>query len=515
MNVVLYLRYSSDKQTEQSIEGQDRVCTEFCERNDYTIVGRYIDRATSAFKDTDKRVQFQQMIRDAEKRQWDAVVVYKLDRFARNKYDSATFKYKLNKYGVRVISATENISDNPEGIILEAVLEGMAEYYSRELSQKVRRGCRESALKAKNLGGTVPLGYKLEDHRLVIDPVGAKIVKEAFELYSTGTPVSTIVRTFNARGYRTVTGKEFNKNSFHNLFYNKRYIGTYIYDGIEIENAVPAIVDRETFEKAQKRRKTNAICKAKGKAKSEYLLTQKLFCGHCGALMVGESGTNQNGDSYYYYTCVGRKRTHSCDKKPIRKEVIEQLVIQDILSYLSPDIIEHLADMAVRYIEEENAHNTRIPVILGEIAEIEKRKTNLLKLVESGYNSPDLIDRLAGLDKEKQAAETRLAEEKANLIAFNKQDVIDRFSDLVNSDPQDINVQRTLIDMVVRSVTVWDEPDGYKVTIAHNLDKSGEPSIYSDSSNDDAPCPANPNNSLGFLFVPSERIFIKTIMLYR
>ena len=455
------------------------------------------------------------MIRDAEKRQWDAVVVYKLDRFARNKYDSATYKYKLNKYGVKVISATENISDNPEGIILEAVLEGMAEYYSRELSQKVQRGCRESALKAKNLGGTVPLGYKLVNHQLVIDPMGAKIVKEAFDLYSAGATISTIIETFNAKGYRTATGAEFNKNSFHNLFRNKRYIGTYVYTDVEIENAVPAIVDRETFEKAQKRLKSNAIGKARGKAKSEYLLTQKLFCGHCGCAMVGESGTNQNGDEYRYYTCVGRKRSHTCDKRPIRKEVIEQLVVQDILSYISPEVIDHLADMAIKYLDEETRNNTRIPIILGEIAELEKKKTNLFRLVEKGYDSPDLTDRLIELDNEKQAAETRLAEEKANMISVNKQDIIDRFSNLVNSDPKDIDVQRTLIDTVVRSVTVWDTPDGYKVTISHNLDKSGAPAIYSDTDGCDAPPPVNPNNLFGFSFIPNERIYAKTIMVYR
>ena len=133
MDVVLYLRYSSDRQNEQSIEGQMRVCKQYCEANGYNITDMYIDRATSAFHDTEKRLEFQRMIKDSDKHLWNAVIVYKLDRFARNRYDSATYKAKLKKNGVRVVSATENISDNPEGVILESVLEGMAEFYSKEL----------------------------------------------------------------------------------------------------------------------------------------------------------------------------------------------------------------------------------------------------------------------------------------------------------------------------------------------------------------------------------------------
>ena len=147
MNVVLYMRYSSDKQTEQSIEGQERICTAYCQSHNMTIIGKYIDRALSASKHTEKRDEFQRMIRDSEKQTFEAVVVYKLDRFSRNRYDSAIYKNKLRKNGVKVVSATENISDSPEGIILESVLEGMAEFYSKELSQKVSRGMHETALK--------------------------------------------------------------------------------------------------------------------------------------------------------------------------------------------------------------------------------------------------------------------------------------------------------------------------------------------------------------------------------
>lgn len=182
----LYLRYSSNSQTEQSIEGQRRVCLEYCERHGITCVAQYEDRVTSASHDSQRRHSFLKMIQDAERHPWDAVIVYKLDRFARNRYDSATYKAKLKKAGVKLVSATENLSDNPESIILESVLEGMAEFYSAELSQKIHRGLRESALKCNFAGGQIPLGYKIVNKKFVVDDVTAPIVKEAFELYANG-----------------------------------------------------------------------------------------------------------------------------------------------------------------------------------------------------------------------------------------------------------------------------------------------------------------------------------------
>ena len=149
--IVIYARYSSDRQTEQSIEGQLRVCHEYAERNDYVVVHEYIDRALSGT--TDRRPAFLQMIEDSKKKEFEYVLVYQLDRFARNRYDSANYKMKLKKNGVRVLSARENISDDASGILMESVLEGMAEYYSAELSQKVKRGVRESLIKGYYTGG--------------------------------------------------------------------------------------------------------------------------------------------------------------------------------------------------------------------------------------------------------------------------------------------------------------------------------------------------------------------------
>lgn len=161
MNAVIYARYSSERQTEASIEGQLKVCYDYAEKQGYTIIGEYIDRALTG-RNTD-RPQFLKMIKDSSKQEFQIVLVYQLDRFSRNRYDSATYKAKLKKNGVRVVSARENISDDASGILMESVLEGMAEYYSRELAQKVTRGMNLNAEKCLYNGGTVPFGYKIVD----------------------------------------------------------------------------------------------------------------------------------------------------------------------------------------------------------------------------------------------------------------------------------------------------------------------------------------------------------------
>lgn len=166
-NAVIYARYSSANQTEQSIEGQLRDCRAYAEREGLTVVHEYIDRAISGR--SDDRPDFQRMIADSAKKQFQHVIVWKLDRFSRDAYDTAIYKRRLKNNGVSLQSATEAIGNNPESIILEQLLIGMAEYYSIELSQKTKRGLRETALKGNFVGGGVPIGYKVENSKLVID----------------------------------------------------------------------------------------------------------------------------------------------------------------------------------------------------------------------------------------------------------------------------------------------------------------------------------------------------------
>ena len=199
MRGVIYARYSSDNQREESIEGQIRENTAFARKNGIDIVDTYIDRAYSA--KTDNRPEFQKMIKDSGKKSFDVVIVWKLDRFSRNRYDSAKYKAMLKKNDVRVLSATEAISEGAEGIILESVLEGMAEYYSADLAEKVTRGMTENALKCRFNGGTVPFGYMIdEEQHYQINPAQAPLVIEMFRRYAGGESITEIIEDLNARG---------------------------------------------------------------------------------------------------------------------------------------------------------------------------------------------------------------------------------------------------------------------------------------------------------------------------
>ena len=191
MTAVIYARYSSDNQREESIEGQIRECTAYAEKNGITVVKHYIDRALSA--KTDNRPDFQPIIKDSEKRLFDIVLVWKLDRFARNRYDSAHYEYQLERNHVKLVSATEPISDSPAGIMVKSMLTGMAEYYSAELSEKVVRGMTENVLKGKYNGGTIPIGFKVDEEKFFqVDPLKAPFVVEAFQRYNDGATMKGI-----------------------------------------------------------------------------------------------------------------------------------------------------------------------------------------------------------------------------------------------------------------------------------------------------------------------------------
>lgn len=276
---VIYARYSSHNQREESIEGQLKVCYEYARQNNINIIREYIDRVQTGTNDN--REQFQQMIVDSNKHCFQAVLCYQFDRFARNRYDSATYKNKLKKNGVRVISAKENISNDASGVLMEAMLEGMAEYYSVELSQKVKRGMGINAEKGLYNGGTIPIGLKIDKAKhYQIDEETAPIVRKIFEMYNDG---HTIVKI---KQYLETKGLKYSSCKIRTVLGNKKYIGIYTHNGKETPNVIPQIIDNELFEDIQKKLEKNKHSRSRLKTKTEYILTTKLFCGHCKAMMV-------------------------------------------------------------------------------------------------------------------------------------------------------------------------------------------------------------------------------------
>lgn len=250
MKAVIYARYSSDNQTEASIEGQLRECMEFAERAEIDVIGNYIDRALTA--KTDNRPEFQKMIKDSYKHAFDCIIVWKLDRFARNRYDSAHYKSLLKKNGVKVISAKETIGEGSEGILLESVLEGMAEFYSAELAEKVSRGMTENVLKGICNGGQVTFGYKVNaEHCYEKDELTSPIVEQIFEMYSDGYKIKEIVDYLNGHNIRTYKNGKMTINIVQRMLSNRRYIGEYKFQSTVVPNGIPAIISEELFNRVQ------------------------------------------------------------------------------------------------------------------------------------------------------------------------------------------------------------------------------------------------------------------------
>ena len=308
MNLVFYGRYSDRGQSEHSIEGQRRVCHEFAERSGYRIIAEYIDRATSG-TEADNRPEFQRMIADSAKRQFQGIVVYQLDRFARNRYDAANYKRKLKKNGVKVLSARENITDDASGVLMEAVLEGMSEYFSAELSQKVKRGMAITAERCEFTGSGVPLGYKIVNKKFAIDDEQAPIVRRIFEMYLSGKTMADIRHYLNDNGVKTSRGNSYNKDSIRRILTNRKYLGIYIYGDIEVPGGIPRIISDEMFNDAKTLLEKNKKAPARAKSVEEnYLLTTKLFCGHCKAALTGMSGKSGTGKIHQYYSCVSQRQ---------------------------------------------------------------------------------------------------------------------------------------------------------------------------------------------------------------
>lgn len=449
---VIYARYSSSGQREESIEGQIRECREFAARNGLTVIGEYVDKALTGR--TDKRPDFQRMLRDSERGIFKAVICWKMDRFARNRYDSAMYKYKLKKNGVRIFYAKESIPDGPEGIILESVMEGYAEYYSENLSQNIRRGYYDSAMELKTLGRKVLGLRKGPDGRFEIDPATAPVVRRIFEEYAAGEKAKDIINRLNEEGYRTIKGNPFNKNSIRRILQNEKYVGVYEYKDIRVEDGIPAIVTRELFDKCQTMLQRHHRAPA-AKRDTSFLLTSKLFCGHCGEPMTGDGGTGKSGKVYYYYTCNGR-RQHKCKKERVVKDWIEQVVIEQLVTLVhSDDFINEVADRCMEYQEKEK-DDSALRALETRQRENEKAINNMLAAIEAGIITPSTKTRLTELEAERAQIEKGIAQQLISEPSLDRDQVVYFLERFRNGDITDESYRVFLVDTFLNSVYLYD-----------------------------------------------------------
>ena len=480
MTAVIYARYSSDNQREESIEGQIRECTAYAEKNGITVVKHYIDRALSA--KTDNRPDFQQMIKDSEKRLFDIVLVWKLDRFARNRYDSAHYEYQLERNHVKLVSATEPISDSPAGIMVKSMLTGMAEYYSAELSEKVVRGMTENVLKGKYNGGTIPIGFKVDEEKFFqVDPLKAPFVVEAFQRYNDGATMKELMNWLNDSGVTTNRNQKFTYNSVQKLLTNKRYIGENHFKDIVMPDSIPAIVDKDLFEEVQLKIKKNSRAPARHKAEDDYLLTTKLFCGMCGAMMFGECGTGRNKVVHHYYKCSTAKRFKTCKKKTVRKEWLEDLVVAETMKLIQNDAV--IDAIVAEVMELQDQENTTLPLLEKQMREVENGIENMLNAIQAGVLTNSTKSRLEKLEAQQKELEVRIAEEKIARPRLSENQVrfwLTRFRKL---DPNVKSHRETLINTFVNAVYLYDE----KVLITFNYKDGTKTITFDEIAAKDAP----------------------------
>ena len=390
----IYARYSAGSgQTDQSIEGQVRECTHFIEGRGLDLVATYADRHITGR--TDRRPEFQRMIADAESGAFDVVVVYTTDRFSRDKYDSAIYKRKLKNCGVRILYAAENIPDGPEGILLEALMEGWAQYYSDELSRKILRGMHDSATKRGATGSTPPIGYRVgPDKKYEIDPDVAPHVVRAFEMYMEGSRFCDISRYFVEHDIRTGRGNPHSGQAIRRLLTSRRYIGEYHWSDVTIPGGMPAIVSEELFNMVQRKIRIDHPPKSKS---AEYLLSGKLYCGLCGSRYKGTSGTSRHGTKYYYYKCPNKE----CSACTVPARQLEQYIADAISDTLrDPGMLDLIADKLYEY-RRSTTRGADPEDPAKKLEKIERQLDALALNLEKRPGSETLLNRLDALEAER------------------------------------------------------------------------------------------------------------------
>ena len=478
---VIYARYSSHSQRDVSIEQQLKACHLFAKRQDIEVVHIYDDRATTGTND--HRPGFQKMMKDAAKGHWDYVIVYTLDRFSRNRYDSAVNKRTLKNYGIKVLSAMENISDDPTGILMESMLEGLAEYYSAELSRKIKRGMDDNASKCM-CNGHIPYGYKRgEDGRFAVDEMEAAVVKEIFCKIRDGSRICDIIHDLNSKGLLTKRKQPWSRSSFNKLLSNERYTGVYIYGDVRVPGGMPQIIDQTLFDAVQmslgtkknpRKAQTPGIPQRRRQENGIYYLTGKLFCGHCHSPMIGISGRSKNGPLYYYYTCKGKREKSGCDKKNVSRDYIERFIATSLKETMLTDkAIQKLADAAVAY-QDTKSPSVELESIRIQIADVRKSIKNIIAAIEAGIFSASTQSRLAELEGQEKILSAQLSiAEKEQEGKLTREEVIATLELFKDGNIEESAFREALIDTFLVAAYVYDDT----VKIVFNLGGNKESAV--------------------------------------
>ena len=419
---------------DESIDAQLRAINEYADKNNIKIVNQFRDRAKSAT--SDKRPEFQNMIKfcEADTTGIAMVIVHKLDRFSRDKYDSAMYKQKLKVKGIRVVSVLENLDNSPESLILESVIEGMAQYYSANLAREVAKGQKENALRCLHNGGDAPLGYDVAfDKKYVVNEEEAQAVKIIFDMYVKGYSYSNIIDELNELGYKTKRGNKFGKNSLHGILSNEKYTGVYVFNKtqrkgvngkrnghkqkseeeiIKVEGGMPQIIDKETFNQAQEMMQRRKKSPGAHKATTTYLLTGIIVCGECGHAMQGNKRKDKYGNDYISYRCGCRKQKRDCKNREIKRDCLETFILQELeKNILNDEAIPALSEALNKKLKESNDNNAELLKSLeNKLEKVNKEISNILNAIMNGIVNSMLKEKLDELEQVKLNLDLKISE---------------------------------------------------------------------------------------------------------
>lgn len=465
---VIYARYSKGpNQNEQSIEGQIADCMQYALDHNINVTKIYADRAMSG-KESANRDEFQNMLDDSAKGIFSVIVTWKVDRFGRNREEIALNKYKLKKNGVKLCYAEEHIPDGPEGIILESLLEGLAEYYSADLAQKIKRGQRESTKKGRVLTVNRLYGYyKDDDLHYQIDENEAPFVKKSFEMYASGYLQKDIIAFLNDNGVVRYNGKPFDSNAIRRMLRNRQYIGEYSFGDTVNNEAIPPIIEKELFDAVQSR--LNSTSKPRTQNSSSdgsYLLSSKCTCGICGYNYIGELGTSKNGKKHYYYKCRGQKKKLSDCKSPaIKKDLLEDFVVTRTLKdILDDNVLGKVVDELLAY-QKENQSSKYASALNKQLKDVNKKIDNLLNAIEQGIFTDSTKSRLEDLENQKANIEISISAEKYKNRGYSKEQILYFLNSFKDKDINDEEYKKNLLKTFINQIVI----DNEYIYITYNI----------------------------------------------
>ena len=451
---VIYARFSSHNQRDESIEQQIAECKAYALQNNLDVTDIYSDSAQSG--KSDKRTQYQKLLRDAKKGKFQCIIAYKSSRIARNMFNAMSFENEMEKYGVKVFYAKEEFGNNAAGRFALRTMMNVNQFFSENMGEDIKRNQADNALKCR-ANGPASYGYKRgEDGRFVVDENTAPIVQEIFTRVSNGEPFVDIQADLNERGVKTRTGKQWQKSSFSTIINNERYLGIYIFDNVRIEGGMPQIIDKELFYKVQDKLKNKKNPQGRHRENGDYILTGKLFCGHCGESMIGMSGTSKSGALHYYYICNGKRIKKNCEKKAVRRDYIETEIARGLREYLLNDeTIEWIADIVEDY-QRQHRNNPEILMLKKELEQISKSITNIMTAIEQGIITTTTKARLLDLEAEQANIKAKLALSDSKAFDVTREQVIAYHQLFREGNISDKEYQKKLFDAFLVAAYVYD-----------------------------------------------------------